>query len=117
MALADGNNDQDYKQDGQGDEDQVAIRKTPRGKVGLRFVSPRGQLGDFLITKFRYGSFDLRRIHVNRLERLSCLGRSQELIDSLLVVLTCVGCGHSLFPHFGGADDVVLRAECWINGK
>src|SRR5262249_55649517 len=69
MCLANSNNDQNQRNDGQDNQDQVALLDPAGGKISLSFAGSCCQLGQLLIAQRRNGRPDFLGVDLGEIPR------------------------------------------------
>src|SRR5262249_44752212 len=97
MCLANCNDDQNQRNDGQDDDDQVAVADPPRGKISLGFIGSCCQPGQVLIAKSGNCCPDLLRIDLSGLHGFFRSRSREKLLDSFQIVLPRLRRRHDFF--------------------
>src|SRR5262249_43850843 len=115
--LTNSNDDQNQRNDGQDNQDQVALLDPAGGKISLSFVGSGCQPGQFLIVQGWDGGLDLLRICLGGLHRFLRRRGRKELLDSFQIALPRLGRRRDFFLEFGGSHYVALGNKIGGNKK
>src|SRR5437879_4670476 len=113
--LANRNNNQDQRRDGDQDNDQVSIAQRASGEISLGLAAAGSQLCQLLIIEPGYGIFHLLGIDVRGLQRLLGNWGGDEMPNRFNVPLARLGGRNGRTLQFSQADYMALRQRVLWN--
>src|SRR5215831_8371295 len=115
--LANSNDDQNQRNDGQDNQDQVALLDPSCGKISLSFAGSCCQLGQLLIAQSGDGSLDLLRIHFGGLQRFLRSWGRKKLLDGFQIAVPHLRRRHGFFLQVRRTHYVALGHKIGGNHK